>query len=148
MLLYHTRTLNSPLLVAINTLGTDQASTTGNRIIALIQLLDYCAIYPNSTLRFVASDMVLRIYSNASYLSVSKIHSRTVGFFNLSSDGDTPTFKWYCPCLVRRLKKKLWYLSPSQKLVTFIKMSHLHPAPPNHVDNEYIVGIINKTLRQ
>ena len=81
VLLYHTGALNSTLFAVLNTLGTEQASATGNTIIDLTQLLDYCTIYPNPTLRFVASDMVLRIYSDASYLSVSKARSRAVGFF-------------------------------------------------------------------
>ena len=59
VLLYHARALNSPLLTALNTLGTEQASATENTIISLTQLLDYCATYPNPTLRFVASDMIL-----------------------------------------------------------------------------------------
>ena len=72
VLLYHTQSLNSLLLAALNTLGTENASATKNTIIALTQLLDYCATYPNSTLRFVASDTVLRIHSDASYISVTK----------------------------------------------------------------------------
>ena len=90
MLLYHTRDLNSPLLAALNTLGTEQASATENTIIALAQLLDYCATYSNLTLLFVASDMVLRIHSDASYLSVFKARSRAAGFFYLSPASDTP----------------------------------------------------------
>ena len=64
VLLYHARVLNSPLLAALNTLGIEQASATENTIIALTQNLDYCATYPNPTLRFVASDMVLRTHSD------------------------------------------------------------------------------------
>ena len=75
VILYHERALNSSLITALNTLGTKQASATENTIIVLTQLLDYCVTYPNPTLRFVASDMVLRIHSDASYLSVPKGHS-------------------------------------------------------------------------
>ena len=85
VLLYHARALNSPLLAALNTLGAEQASATENSIIALTKLLDYCANYPNPTLRFVASDMVLRIHSDESYLSIPKARSRAAGLFYLSS---------------------------------------------------------------
>ena len=51
----------------------------------MIQLLNYCTTYPNSVLRFCASDMVLRVYSDTSYLSVSKGRSRAAGYFYLSS---------------------------------------------------------------
>ena len=75
VLLYHAHNLNSLLFAALNTLITEQASTTESTIISLAQLLDYCATQPNTTLQFVASAMVLRIHSDMSYLSVSKTHS-------------------------------------------------------------------------
>ena len=51
----------------------------------MAQLLNYCATYPNPVLRFCASDMILRVYSYASYLSVSKGCSRAAEYFYLSS---------------------------------------------------------------
>ena len=88
VLLYQARALNYPLLATLNTLGTKHVDATENTIIALIQLIDYCDTYPNHILRFVASDMVLRIHSDASYLSVPKARSRAAGYFYLSSNTD------------------------------------------------------------
>ena len=76
VLLYQARALNSPLLAALKTLGIEQAATTENTIIKLTQLLDYCTTYPNLIIRFVASDMILRIHSNVSYLSVTTAHEQ------------------------------------------------------------------------
>ncbi len=39
------------------------------------QLLDYLATYPDATIRFKASDMILNIHSDASYLSKSDARS-------------------------------------------------------------------------
>ena len=120
VLLYHARSLNSPLLATLNTLGTEQASATENTIISLTQLLDYCATYPNPTLRFVASDMVLRIHSDASYLYVSKARSRASGFFYLSSDGDTPPSNGIVHVLCIVLKDVMASIAESETGAVFV----------------------------
>ena len=95
--MYHARALNSPALPSLSEIGTAQANPTEHTLDATTRLLNYCATYPNPTLRFVASDMILRVFSDASYLSVSKCRSRAAGYFYLSSgmpaDSDTSTFK-------------------------------------------------------
>ena len=52
------------------------------------QLLDYCATHPNATIRKRASNMVLNINSDTSYLSESNARSRIAGHYSL---GNTPT---------------------------------------------------------
>jgi hypothetical protein len=48
-------------------------------------MLDYLATHPDATIRYHASDMVLHIYSDASYLSVSNVRSRLGGLFFLGN---------------------------------------------------------------
>ena len=161
MLLYHARALNSPLLAALNKLSTEQASATENIIIALTQLLGYYATYLNPTLRFVASDMMLRIHLDASYLSISKARSRATAFFYLSSDGNTPPFNGAVHVLCVVLKNVMVSTTESETGAVFvncqeavslretlIEMSHPQPATPVHVDNACAVGIINETFQQ
>ncbi len=45
------------------------------------QLLNYLATYPAATLCFHASDMVLNIHSDTSYLSEANAHSHTCRHF-------------------------------------------------------------------
>jgi hypothetical protein len=45
------------------------------------QLLDYLATHLDATIRYHASDMILHIHSDASYLSVSNARSRLGGMF-------------------------------------------------------------------
>jgi hypothetical protein len=55
-------------------------------------MLDYLATHPDATIRYHASDMVLHIHSDASYLSVSHARSRHGGIFflgNKSPEQDT-----------------------------------------------------------
>ena len=49
------------------------------------QLLDNMATYPKAVIRYYASDMILNIHSDASYLSASKDRSRGGEYFFLGS---------------------------------------------------------------
>jgi hypothetical protein len=52
--------------------------------------LDYAATHPDAVVTYKASDMVLAIHSDASYLSEPKAWSRAGGHYFLSSDGSNP----------------------------------------------------------
>ena len=91
VLLYHARALNSTALASLSDIGTEQAQPTANTTAATTKLLNYCATYPNPTLRFIASDTILRVFSDASYLSVSKSSFRTAGYFYMSSSMPSDT---------------------------------------------------------
>jgi hypothetical protein len=47
--------------------------------------LNYLATHPDATILYHASDMILHIHSNASYLSVSNARSRLRGLFFLGN---------------------------------------------------------------
>jgi hypothetical protein len=55
-----------------------------------LQLLDYLASQEDAVLSYHASDMVLAVHSNASYLSKPKARSRAGGHFFLSSNTAVP----------------------------------------------------------
>ena len=50
------------------------------------RLLDYVATYPNSILRFYASDIILTGGSDAAYLVLPKARSRAAGIFILPTN--------------------------------------------------------------
>ncbi len=45
------------------------------------QLIDYLATHPNMTVQFYASDMILNVHFDASYLSKANAHSCMCGHF-------------------------------------------------------------------
>ena len=47
--------------------------------------MEYLATHPHATIRYYASEMILNIHSDASYLSESRARSRTAGHFFLGS---------------------------------------------------------------
>ena len=68
---------------ALSTLASAQSSGTQKTREAMIHFLNYCATHPEATVRFRASDMILKIHSDASYLTESEAQSRVGGFFYL-----------------------------------------------------------------
>jgi hypothetical protein len=68
-LLYYGRAVDARVLPATCALASEQASPTTATIARLDRRLGYTAAHPNGRTIYRASDMVLRCYSDASYLS-------------------------------------------------------------------------------
>jgi hypothetical protein len=82
-LLYYARAVDPTMLVALGTIAAQQTNGTEATAEAIVHLLNYCATHPIATIRYRASDMILRIHSDASYLSEAKARSRLGGHFYL-----------------------------------------------------------------
>ena len=67
------------MLLALNTLAEQQSSPTKNTESAIAHFLDYAATNTSAIIQYKASDMILHIDSDASYLSEPRAHSRTGG---------------------------------------------------------------------
>jgi hypothetical protein len=80
--LYYARAVDPTDLMPLNDIATEQTKATEKRA-ATNQFLDYLATHPDATIRYHASDMILHIHSDASYLSVSNARSRLGGLFFL-----------------------------------------------------------------
>jgi hypothetical protein len=78
--LYYARAVD-PTALPLNDIATKQTKSNEETQAATNQLLDYLEIHPDATIRYHASDMIIHIHSDASYLSVSNAHSRLGGLF-------------------------------------------------------------------
>eukprot|EP00957_Ditylum_brightwellii_P028698 2167660-Ditylum_brightwellii.AAC.1 len=87
-LLYYSQAVDLTLAAALSTITSQQANTTTKTEDACHQLLDYVATHPNAAVRFLASNMILTMYSDASYLSESNTQSRVTGNFYLTKQGN------------------------------------------------------------
>ena len=85
LVIYYARTINSTALVALGSIGTQQSKPSEKTQKAINHLLHYVFTYPDATVRFYASDMILHLLSDASYLSEPGARSRVGGYFFLSS---------------------------------------------------------------
>jgi hypothetical protein len=83
--LYYARAVDPTVLMPLNDITTEQTKTTKKPQAATNQLLYYLAAHPDATIRYQASDMILHIHSDASYLSVSNARSRLGGLFFLGN---------------------------------------------------------------
>jgi hypothetical protein len=79
------------MLKPLGTLSTQQSQPTETTMNAIIKFLNYAATHPNAELKYTASDMILWIDLDASYLSESKAHSTCAGTFFLSDNPTNPS---------------------------------------------------------
>jgi hypothetical protein len=84
--LYYARAVDTTVLMPLNGIATEQTKATEKTQAATNKLLDYLSTHPDATIRYHASDMILHIHSNASYLSVSNARSRLGGLFFLGNN--------------------------------------------------------------
>ena len=90
-LLFYARAVDDTMLLAINTLASEQATATKTTVERIVQLLNYAATHPDAIVRYHASDMYLWVHSDASYLSEADSRSRYAGYFFLSRRPRDPT---------------------------------------------------------
>jgi hypothetical protein len=164
-LLFYARAIDSTLLTAIGELATEQSQATKTTMEKLTQLLNYCASHPNSTVRFTASDMLLAVESDASYLSVVKGRSRAAGYFFLtnkpiSTQGPyKPNGAVHVLCHIMRevlssaIEAELGALFHNGKeacplRIALEEMGHPQPATPMATDNSTASGIATDSVKQ
>jgi hypothetical protein len=83
--LYYARAVDPTVLMPLNDIATEQTKATEKTQAATNQMLDYLATHPDATIRYHASDMILNIHTDASYLSFSNARSRLGGLFFLGN---------------------------------------------------------------
>ena len=86
--LYYGRAVDLTVLPALRSIASEQASDVENTEKKCTQLLAYIATHDNAIIRYHASDMVLNIHSDGSYLSETRARSRVAGQFFLGSKSD------------------------------------------------------------
>jgi hypothetical protein len=78
-LLYYAMAVDPTLIMPFNVLASEQSNATEVTADKVIKLLNYCNTHPEAKIRYHASDMILHIHSDASYLSESEAKSRAGG---------------------------------------------------------------------
>ena len=93
-ILYYAIAVDLTLLMYLSAIASKQVKATKKTLKNVNQVLDYLATNPDATIRFHASDMILNIHSETSYIPVKSTKSRASGHFFLSSiskDGQSIT---------------------------------------------------------
>ena len=79
--LYYARAVDCTVLAALSSIASEQSEATEGTEKKVKQLLDYLTTRPSATVRYHASEMVLNIHSDASYLSETRARSRVAGYY-------------------------------------------------------------------
>jgi hypothetical protein len=151
-------------LVALGSLAAAQTEGTQATMQAMTHLLNYAATHPDPIIRYYASQMILKVHSDASYLSERKARSRAGGYFYLGSDDDpVPLLKpngavhilsnIMRQVLASALEAEIGGLFyNAQECVpmrhTLEALGHPQPPTPIQTDNEVADGIINDRVKQ
>jgi hypothetical protein len=162
-LLSNVRAVDPTLLVTLSTLASQLSTDTTTAIKAVAHLLDYCSTHPEDTIRYYASDMQLKIHSDASYLSEPKDKSRIGGFFYLGGKYNArmkPLSNGPLLCHTTVLKHVVSSVAEAEFGVLFVnakegtvtcttlsEMVHNQDATDLTTDNTTTDGIINKTVQ-
>jgi hypothetical protein len=77
--LYCARAVDPTLIMPVNVLASEQTKSTAATVDKIIKLLNYCTTHPEATLRYHASEIILNIHSDASYLSKMEAKSLAGG---------------------------------------------------------------------
>jgi hypothetical protein len=156
------------MLVAIGSIAAQQSQATEATERAAHQLLDYAATHPDATLRYTASEMILHVHSDASYLSEPKSRSRAGGIFFLSDRTSKPTPTSAPPptngaihvnCNIMRVIvasateaefAALFFNAQDACMVrtSLAELGHPQPSTTIQTDNECAKGIANDTVKQ
>jgi hypothetical protein len=84
-LLYNARAVDPTLLLPLSTLASQFSTGTTTTINAVSNLIYYCSTNPEYSIRYFASEMQIKIHSDASYLSEPKAKSIIGSYFYLGN---------------------------------------------------------------
>lgn len=171
--LYYARAVDPTMLTAINHIASMLQSPTQHTMQCANRLIAYSARYPNHTTIYHASDMILYLQSDASYLSRSNARSVAGGLAYLdfailpqndtdNNDNNTTTnpinglvlyhskiINTVC-CSVAEAEYVALYLIAQQGVwLRTILQTMGYPQPPTKIlcDNTVAVGIANDTVK-
>ena len=80
-ILYYACAVDITVLMALSSIAIKQSKGTTSTMMKAKQLLGYLATYPDATISFRASDMIINVHSDASYLSKADARSCACGQF-------------------------------------------------------------------
>jgi hypothetical protein len=152
------------VLMALSMTAIDQTKATEITLAKCMQLLNYLAYHANAKVRFYASDMIMNIHLDVSYLSKGKAHSQTCGHFFIGwlPKDDEPiqingafhvSTNAICFIVASAAKAESGALFHNcQTGIIFCSilkdMGHIQPKTSVNCNNATTVGIANNTVKR
>ena len=159
--LFYGRAIDPTLLTALSELSSGQATPTEATKCACQQFLDYCASHPDGSIRYHASNMILKLHSDSSYLNAVGARSCQGGHLYLGNNSDPDILNGAVLNLATIMKMVLSSTAEAEFSALFHNTKEAtplhttleeigHPQPPTPVlvDNSTAVGLANDTVTQ
>ena len=156
---WYARACDPTMAATLSSIATRQAKATTNLEDEVKHFLDYCTTHPNAGVRFVASDMILALHSDASYLSEPNSKSRAAGHFFLSKRNDESFNNGAILTLSKIIKHVMSSASEAETAalfynckaaaplrVTLMEMGHPQGRTLVTTDNSAAQGLIKNTM--
>jgi hypothetical protein len=161
-ILYYSRAVDPTVLMPLNDIATEKTRATEKTQAATNQLLDYLSTHPDATIRYHASDMILHIHSDASYLSVSNARSCLGGLFFCGDKSPQQDNLNGSILNVASVIENVVASAAESEVgacfqnaqsgaplrVTLTKLGHIQPPTPLRTDNSTAFRILNETITQ
>lgn len=163
VMLFYARGVDGTMMTSVNRISSQQANATENTKAAAIRLLQYAATFPDATLVYYPSDMILYIDADASYNSESEARSRAGVFFYLGkatdpnlefTNGPIDCISTIIPTVVSAASEAEYatcFIAGKQGLCyryTLNDIDCIQPITQIITDNKTAKGIATKTCKQ
>ena len=158
--LFYARAVDATMLTALSSLASEQCSPTERTMEKVKQFLDYAASQEDAVITYRASDMVLAIHSDASYLSEPKARSRAGGHYFCSEDVPDPNDNGALHTEAGIIKAVMSSAAEAEMGGLFInakkavpirrtleELGHKQPPTPIQTDNSTACGVINNEIQ-
>ena len=159
--LWYARVIDSTFLPAVNIIGSEMVNPTQHLLRQCERLLAYAAAYPDNALVYRASDMILEVQTDASYLSRSRSRSVAGGIGYLGSPGpdELPngavlTLSSVLDMVVASAGEAeygaMFTVTQIAEFTRTVLLALGHAQPPTEMfcDNECALGLANDTVKQ
>ena len=158
--LFFGRAVDPTLAAALSAIASRQNNGTVALMQATTQLLDYVATHPNPSIRYLASDMILALDTDGSYLSELNGRSRAAAYMFLTKKDD-PTFHNGAVLVLSAIVKHVMASASETEIAalfygckqaiplrtTLEEMGHPQPGPtPVTTDNSTAIGLTHETM--
>ncbi len=161
--LFYAGAVNPTILMALSAIFAQNALTE-ETLMHVNQFLDYIWIHLDAKIHYRASDMILNVHSDASYLSAPKAQSPAGGYFFLGSipqDSEpiiingaihiTCTILKFVAASAAEAKLGTLFLNAQEAKVLWLVLEELgYPQPPTpiYINNTTTIGIVNITIKR
>jgi hypothetical protein len=149
------------MLTSLSSIASMQAKPTKETMMKMHSFLNYAATHRDAIIIYLASNKVIVIHSNASYLSKSKACSQAGGYFFMSSDTNDPDNNRAVLNIAQLIKSVMSSAAEAELGALYVnackaipqhqlleEMGHPQPTTPMQTDNDSTaLGVVTSNIQ-